>query len=74
MRFVKLFDVMINWLKKVMLVCKILWMWVLEGVVEVDEYFMGVKFVFEEKGVVFEVDCDEVEEEEKWVKRDVLVY
>ncbi|KAK4638849.1 hypothetical protein QC761_703980 [Podospora bellae-mahoneyi] len=74
MRFAKSLDVTTNRLKKVMLVCKIPWTWVLEGAVEADEHFMGVKLAFEEKGVVFEVDCDEVEEEEKRPKRDVPVY
>ncbi|KAK4196035.1 hypothetical protein QBC40DRAFT_235201 [Triangularia verruculosa] len=75
MKFAKSLDVTTSTLKKVMLVCKIPWTWVLEGAVEAEEHFLGVKLAFGEKGVVFEVDCDEVEVEvEERPKRDVPVY
>ncbi|KAK0737247.1 hypothetical protein B0T21DRAFT_364731 [Apiosordaria backusii] len=75
MKFARSIDVTSNRLRKVMLVCKIPWTWVLEGAVEAEEHFLGVKLAFEEKGVVFEVDCDEVEEEqEERPKRDIPVY
>ncbi|KAK4178161.1 hypothetical protein QBC36DRAFT_325573 [Triangularia setosa] len=75
MKFARSIDVTANRLRKVMLVCKIPWTWVLAGAVEAEEHFLGVKLAFGEKGVVFEVDCDEVEDEvEERPKRNIPVY
>jgi hypothetical protein len=52
-------------LRKVVLLCKIPWTWVMEGGVEIEFHFEGVKRGFLEQGVQFEVRCDEVLEEEE---------
>ncbi|KAK4137127.1 hypothetical protein BT67DRAFT_459813 [Trichocladium antarcticum] len=52
-------------LKKVVLLCKIPWTWVMEGGIEIDFHFEGVKREFAAQGVQFEVRCDEVLEEEE---------
>lgn len=51
-------------LKKVVLLCRIPWTWVMEGGVPIEFHFEGVKREFLERGVQFEVRCDEVLEEE----------
>ncbi|AEO58233.1 hypothetical protein MYCTH_2305427 [Thermothelomyces thermophilus ATCC 42464] len=47
-------------LKKVVLLVKIPWTWVLEGAVSLDFHFDVVKSVFLAQGVEFSVKCDEV--------------
>ncbi|SPQ22998.1 714e42be-b691-4a69-a2d7-56a34fbf0027 [Thermothielavioides terrestris] len=47
-------------LKKVVLLCRIPWTWVLEGAVELDFHFEHVKSLFLEQGVQFSVTSDEV--------------
>ncbi|KAL2270542.1 hypothetical protein VTJ83DRAFT_2726 [Remersonia thermophila] len=47
-------------LKKVALVCKIPWTWVLEGAVDIEFHFEEVKRLFLEQGVEFSVRSDEV--------------
>ncbi|KAL2156640.1 hypothetical protein VTH82DRAFT_1385 [Thermothelomyces myriococcoides] len=47
-------------LKKVTLLVKIPWTWVLEGAVSLDFHFEFVKSVFDAQGIEFSVRCDEV--------------
>ncbi|KAL2123507.1 hypothetical protein VTJ04DRAFT_3962 [Mycothermus thermophilus] len=47
-------------LKKVILICKIPWTWVLEGAVGLEFHFEGVKRQFLQQGVDFSVRGDEV--------------
>lgn len=49
-------------LKKVVLLCRIPWTWVLEGAVASEFHFEEVKAILGGKGVEFEVRCDEVME------------
>ncbi|KAL1839398.1 hypothetical protein VTJ49DRAFT_1529 [Mycothermus thermophilus] len=47
-------------LRKVALVCKIPWKWVLEGAVDIEFHFEEVKRLFLEQGVEFSVRSDEL--------------
>ncbi|KAL2017511.1 hypothetical protein VTK56DRAFT_2003 [Thermocarpiscus australiensis] len=47
-------------LRRVVLVCKIPWTWVMEGAVSVDFHFEDIKQAFRSQGVEFSVNCDEI--------------
>jgi hypothetical protein len=63
-------------LKKVALLCKIPWTWILEGAVPLEFHFENVKSLFLAQGVEFSVKCDEVLEGDgeggEWGEREQM--